>query len=29
VPEAMQKSLELLGPADASGRRQFSIGGSL
>lgn len=29
VPVAMQKSLELLGPADASGRRQFSIGGSL
>ncbi len=29
VPESMQRSLELLGPADASGRRQFSIGGSL
>ena len=29
VPEAMQQSLELLGPADAAGRRQFSIGGSL
>lgn len=29
VPEAMRQSLELLGPADAAGRRQFSIGGSL
>jgi hypothetical protein len=29
VPASMQKSLELLGPADAAGRRQFSIGGSL
>jgi hypothetical protein len=29
VPESMRKSLELLGPADAAGRRQFSIGGSL
>jgi hypothetical protein len=29
VPESMQRSLELLGPADAAGRRQFSIGGSL
>jgi general secretion pathway protein N len=28
VPQSMQRSLELLGPADASGRRQFSIGGS-
>jgi general secretion pathway protein N len=29
VPESMQRSLELLGPADASGRRQFSVGGTL
>jgi len=29
VPESMRRSLELLGPADAAGRRQFSIGGSL
>ena len=29
VPESMRQSLELLGPADAAGRRQFSIGGSL
>ena len=29
VPPAMQKSLQLLGPADASGRRQFSVGGTL
>ena len=29
VPESMQRSLELLGPADATGRRQFSIGGSI
>jgi hypothetical protein len=29
VPPAMQKSLQLLGPADAAGRRQFSVGGTL
>lgn len=29
VPPAMQQSLQLLGPADAAGRRQFSVGGSL
>ncbi|HET7202153.1 MAG TPA: type II secretion system protein N [Steroidobacteraceae bacterium] len=29
VPPAMQQSLQLLGPADASGRRQFSVGGTL
>jgi hypothetical protein len=29
VPETMRQSLELLGPADAAGRRQFSIGGSI
>jgi general secretion pathway protein N len=29
VPPAMERSLQMLGPADASGRRLFSIGGSL
>lgn len=29
VPPAMQQSLQLLGPADAAGRRQFSVGGTL
>jgi hypothetical protein len=29
VPPAMQRSLQLLGPADAAGRRQFSVGGTL
>jgi len=29
VPPAMERSLQLLGPADAAGRRQFSVGGSL
>ncbi|HEX9208022.1 MAG TPA: type II secretion system protein N [Steroidobacteraceae bacterium] len=29
VPAAMRQSLEMLGPADAAGRRQFSIGGTL
>jgi general secretion pathway protein N len=29
VPQAMERSLQLLGPADATGRRQFSVGGSL
>jgi hypothetical protein len=29
VPPAMERSLQLLGPADASGRRPFSVGGSL
>jgi hypothetical protein len=29
VPPAMQQSLQLLGPADATGRRQFSVGGTL
>lgn len=29
VPPAMERSLQLLGPADASGRRQFSVGGTL
>ena len=29
VPPAMERSLQLLGPADAAGRRQFSIGGTL
>lgn len=29
VPPAMERSLQLLGPADADGRRQFSVGGSL
>ncbi len=29
VPVGMQRSLQLLGPADASGRRQFSVGGTL
>jgi hypothetical protein len=29
VPPAMERSLQLLGPADANGRRQFSIGGTL
>jgi general secretion pathway protein N len=29
VPQAMQQSLQLLGPADAAGRRQFSVGGTL
>lgn len=29
VPESMRQSLELLGPPDAAGRRQFSIGGTL
>ena len=29
VPPAMDCSLQLLGPADAMGRRQFSVGGTL
>lgn len=29
VPPAMERSLQLLGPADAGGRRQFSVGGTL
>lgn len=29
VPPAMERSLQLLGPADAAGRRQFSVGGTL
>jgi len=29
VPPAMEQSLQLLGPADAAGRRQFSVGGTL
>lgn len=29
VPPAMERSLQLLGPVDAAGRRQFSVGGSL
>jgi hypothetical protein len=29
VAQAMERSLQLLGPADTAGRRQFSIGGSL
>ncbi len=29
VPPAMEHSLQLLGPADAAGRRQFSVGGTL
>jgi hypothetical protein len=29
VPPAMERSLQLLGPADPSGRRQFSVGGTL
>jgi hypothetical protein len=29
VAPAMERSLQLLGPADATGRRQFSVGGSL
>ncbi|HET9694623.1 MAG TPA: type II secretion system protein N [Steroidobacteraceae bacterium] len=29
VPPAMERSLQMLGPADAAGRRQFSVGGSL
>lgn len=29
VPPAMDRSLQLLGPADAAGRRQFSVGGTL
>lgn len=29
VPPAMERSLQLLGPADATGRRQFSVGGTL
>jgi hypothetical protein len=29
VPPAMAQSLQLLGPADAAGRRQFSVGGTL
>lgn len=29
VPPAMEQSLQMLGPADASGRRPFSIGGTL
>jgi general secretion pathway protein N len=29
VPPAMERSLQLLGPADASGRRSFSVGGTL
>jgi hypothetical protein len=29
VPPAMERSLQLLGPADPAGRRQFSVGGSL
>ncbi|MGI9247096.1 MAG: type II secretion system protein N, partial [Steroidobacteraceae bacterium] len=29
VPPAMERSLQMLGPADAAGRRQFSVGGTL
>jgi Type II secretion system (T2SS), protein N len=29
VPPAMERSLQLLGPADATGRHQFSVGGTL
>jgi general secretion pathway protein N len=29
VPPGMEQSLQLLGPADAAGRRQFSVGGTL
>ncbi len=29
VPPAMEHSLQLLGPADATGRREFSVGGTL
>jgi hypothetical protein len=29
VPPAMERSLQLLGPADAAGRRQFSVRGTL
>ena len=29
VPPAMERSLQLLGPADASGRQTFSVGGTL
>jgi general secretion pathway protein N len=29
VPPAVQQSLQLLGPPDAAGRRQFSVGGTL
>jgi len=29
VPPAMEQSLQLLGPADVAGRRQFSVGGTL
>ena len=29
VPEAMRRSLEILGPADAAGRRPFSVSGTL
>ena len=29
VPPALLQSLQLLGPADAAGRRQFSVGGTL
>lgn len=29
VPPEMERSLQLLGPADATGRRQFSVGGTL
>lgn len=29
VPPAMERSLQLLGPADSTGRRPFSVGGSL
>jgi hypothetical protein len=29
VPPAVQQSLQLLGPVDAAGRRQFSVGGTL
>lgn len=29
VPPSVERALQLLGPADASGRREFSVGGSL
>jgi len=29
TPQALRRSLELLGPADATGRRQFSVSGTL
>ena len=29
LPQAMQRSMEILGPADAQGRRPFSVGGTL